>query len=636
MLLDNAERLDKLVNGDAATVPDRAGQPLDSWRLMLQTFAAVVENTRQNLIPLGKQYQSVEEAQADIANIPEGSTTYVRSPDDSALAIEYRNVAGTLTATGRRMPSAAPTGYQAATAVSWSDNSVALTIPGYLRDGTLIYFVSPITNTGPTTVVITDANGNSYTRTIYTGPNSPLSAGDLMTNNPAIIEYRSLPSAIFTLVVSGPAASTLYQRLLKLEPGAWAKLTDIAGDGVAYTATADVTTSGLYIFSPNTPNTTNTPTLSINGGTARVIKHANGGGMEPGALDTGRCLIMYDSVSQSYLLLSTPAYRSRILSAYRRATVTSGTDSPNAISLTINGSLGDDTQLTFEPVASNTGAVTLAVTDVFGNTQTRALLKGSNSPLSGGELVANQPVTVQWRGAPVYNFKLITAGDPRTDIMTLKSDVTGVKSDVTGVKAGVWGKLTSVAGDGTAYTATADVTTSGMYIFPPNTANTVNAPTLSINGGTARVIKHANGGALEPGALSTGRCLIMYDSVSQSYLLLSTPAYRSRILSAYGKATVTSGTDSPNAISLSANIGLGDGTQITFEPVIANTGAVTIVLTDVYGNTQTRTLLKGPNSQLTGGELIANQPVTVQWRGAPVYNFKLITAGDPRTDIMTL
>ena len=105
VLLDNAERLDKLVNGDAATVPDRAGQPLDSWRLMLQTFAAVVENTRQNLIPLGKQYQSVEEAQADIANIPEGSTTYVRSPDDSALAIEYRNVAGTLTATGRRMPS---------------------------------------------------------------------------------------------------------------------------------------------------------------------------------------------------------------------------------------------------------------------------------------------------------------------------------------------------------------------------------------------------------------------------------------------------------------------------------------------------------------------------------------------------
>ncbi|WDQ09555.1 SGNH/GDSL hydrolase family protein [Klebsiella grimontii] len=105
VLLDNATRLDELVNGPAGTVNDRAGQPLDSWRLMLQTFAAIVENTRQNLIPLGKQYQSLEEAQADIASIPEGATTYVRSPDDSALAIEYRNIAGTLTAAGRRMPS---------------------------------------------------------------------------------------------------------------------------------------------------------------------------------------------------------------------------------------------------------------------------------------------------------------------------------------------------------------------------------------------------------------------------------------------------------------------------------------------------------------------------------------------------
>lgn len=105
VLLDNATRLDELVNGPAGTVPDRAGQPLDSWRLMLQTFAAIVENTRQNLIPLGKQYQSVEEAQADIANIPAGSTTYVRSQDGSALADEYLSDGATLTATGRRMPS---------------------------------------------------------------------------------------------------------------------------------------------------------------------------------------------------------------------------------------------------------------------------------------------------------------------------------------------------------------------------------------------------------------------------------------------------------------------------------------------------------------------------------------------------
>ncbi|MGY8018496.1 hypothetical protein L1Q24_27465, partial [Klebsiella pneumoniae] len=43
--------------------------------------------------------------QADIANIPVNSTTYVRSQDGSALADEYINNGGTLEATGRKMPS---------------------------------------------------------------------------------------------------------------------------------------------------------------------------------------------------------------------------------------------------------------------------------------------------------------------------------------------------------------------------------------------------------------------------------------------------------------------------------------------------------------------------------------------------
>ncbi|STW65830.1 flagellar biosynthesis, cell-distal portion of basal-body rod [Klebsiella pneumoniae] len=50
------------------------------------------DEVRQNLIPLSKQYQTLAAAQADIANIPEGSTTYYRSPDDIALAIEVMNV----------------------------------------------------------------------------------------------------------------------------------------------------------------------------------------------------------------------------------------------------------------------------------------------------------------------------------------------------------------------------------------------------------------------------------------------------------------------------------------------------------------------------------------------------------------
>ncbi|CAH5317473.1 hypothetical protein NML03_27415 [Klebsiella pneumoniae] len=106
VLLDNAKRLDELTNGPAATVPDRAGEPLDSWRKMQEDNAALVDETRQNLIPLSRQYMTLAAAQADIANIPEGSTTYYRSPDESALAIEVMNVGGTLEPTGRKMISA--------------------------------------------------------------------------------------------------------------------------------------------------------------------------------------------------------------------------------------------------------------------------------------------------------------------------------------------------------------------------------------------------------------------------------------------------------------------------------------------------------------------------------------------------
>ncbi|HFI5644062.1 TPA: SGNH/GDSL hydrolase family protein [Raoultella planticola] len=101
VLVGNATRLDELVNGPPATVPDRAGQPLDSWREMM----AKNDEVRQNIIPLSKQYMTLAAAQADIVNIPVGSTTYYRSPDNSALAIEVMNVSGTLQPTGRRMTS---------------------------------------------------------------------------------------------------------------------------------------------------------------------------------------------------------------------------------------------------------------------------------------------------------------------------------------------------------------------------------------------------------------------------------------------------------------------------------------------------------------------------------------------------
>ncbi|MDS7879452.1 SGNH/GDSL hydrolase family protein, partial [Klebsiella pasteurii] len=85
IFLENVKRADELVNGPAASVPDRGGEPLDSWRKMQEGNAALVNETRQNLIPLSRQYMTLADAQADIVNIPQDSTTYVRSPDDSAL-----------------------------------------------------------------------------------------------------------------------------------------------------------------------------------------------------------------------------------------------------------------------------------------------------------------------------------------------------------------------------------------------------------------------------------------------------------------------------------------------------------------------------------------------------------------------
>ncbi|WP_437440622.1 SGNH/GDSL hydrolase family protein [Raoultella terrigena] len=97
--------LDKVVTGTELTYTDRLGGVHYTVDGMKAEGDAVVEETRLNLIPLGKQYMTLADAQADIANIPVGSTTYYRSPDNKALAIEVMNVAGTLTATGRQMDS---------------------------------------------------------------------------------------------------------------------------------------------------------------------------------------------------------------------------------------------------------------------------------------------------------------------------------------------------------------------------------------------------------------------------------------------------------------------------------------------------------------------------------------------------
>ena len=97
--------LDKVVTSTDLTYTDRLGGEHYTVDGIKAEGDKVVEETRQNLIPLSKQYMTLADAQADTANIPDGSTTYVRSTDGSSLANEYINNGGTLEATGRKMPS---------------------------------------------------------------------------------------------------------------------------------------------------------------------------------------------------------------------------------------------------------------------------------------------------------------------------------------------------------------------------------------------------------------------------------------------------------------------------------------------------------------------------------------------------
>ena len=105
---DDNQVQDIMINSDELEVETRTGKIQPTWSGLVKINADAIEETRQNLIPLSRQYMTLDAAQADIANIPEGSTTYVRSSDDSALAFEVMNVSGTLQPTGRRMLSAEP------------------------------------------------------------------------------------------------------------------------------------------------------------------------------------------------------------------------------------------------------------------------------------------------------------------------------------------------------------------------------------------------------------------------------------------------------------------------------------------------------------------------------------------------
>ncbi|HHB8149447.1 TPA: hypothetical protein ACN7PD_000594, partial [Klebsiella pneumoniae] len=108
-LSDNAQAYDDFMNSEDDTFIDRLENEKDTLagaqKKMAAAAEASVQDARKNLIPLSRQYTTLADAQADIANIPVNSFTYVRDPSGNALALEYQNVAGVLTATGRKMPS---------------------------------------------------------------------------------------------------------------------------------------------------------------------------------------------------------------------------------------------------------------------------------------------------------------------------------------------------------------------------------------------------------------------------------------------------------------------------------------------------------------------------------------------------
>lgn len=428
----------------AGTSADRAKQEADRSESEANRSDSAADRA-ESIVDVEGTYPDIA---AGLAATASGKTFRVPQGESSNPSfIYYRNNSGVAVAVAS-LPGAVPTGYQAATAVSSSAaNTISLTIPGLLQDGSLVYFLSPILNTGAVTANITDVNGTTVSRVIQKQANSPLAGSELLLNQPVLMEFRTGTANNFVLVASGPVAAELASRISTLELNSVALLSGVANTADAYTASASaipglVASDRVFLFTPSATNTTRTPTLSVNGGTARQIKQANGTNVAAGDLVSGYpYLLKFNFASADFRMLTYPADRARLLSGQQKATVTSDATSPNAISLTIPGLISDGTQITFEPAVANTGAVTLVITNMYGDTVTRTLVKGANTPLVGGELKYAMPVSIMFRGTPQNNFKLLYAGDPTTDIQTLSKDVTTLKGALTDPYAALADKL---------------------------------------------------------------------------------------------------------------------------------------------------------------------------------------------------
>lgn len=460
-------------NGQYFRVPQGSGATLSFIYYLNNsgTAQAVAEMPGKGAITNNiRSYSSLAVAQTDVTagNILNGAYCYVRNSSDAALADEYINNGGTLEATGRKMPSAMPIGYQSATAVSSSaENTIDITIPGLLAEGSLIYFLSPILNTGAVTLNVTDVKGNTVNRIVLRGANSPLAGGELMQYYPVLCVYRGVPINNFRLVASGPMASEVAASLatykttndsltstLRNQVPIPVTVNSVADD--IYTATSaivggELQGGRLFLFTPPSANTTRTPKLKLNAWGSYDIRHINGGQLAVGDLLGGRAhLLHWHSGSNQFRVMTYTDERDRIFGAVLRATMTSDASTPNDLSVTVDGIINNGTMVVLEPPATNTGAVAITVVNRYGDQIVRSVFKGANSPLSGGEIKYAQPVLLMYRGAPQNNFKIITSGDLSTPVAKLQSDVEALKTSFTDPYAKLAKKL---IGDGTSANA---------------------------------------------------------------------------------------------------------------------------------------------------------------------------------------
>ena len=454
-----------------------------------------------------REYPTLPIAQTDVdaGNILDGSKCRVTNSSDTTISDEYVNNSGILVATGRKILSALPTGYQAAIAVSSNAaNNIAITIPGLLGDDSLIYFLSPIQNTGAVNVTVTDSKGNSVTRSVLRRANAVLVGGELIQYNPVLMVYRGAPTDNFMLIASGATASEVAASLtaykttndsltatLKNQVPIPVTVGSVADD--IYTATSAITSGELqggrlFLFTPPSANTTRTPKLKLNAWGAYNITRIDGGQVAAGDLASGRAhLLHWNAGANQFRVMTYADERTKIYGTVLRATMTSDASTPNDLSVTVDGYIDNGTLVVLEPPATNTGAVAVTVVDRYGNQIVRSVFKGANAPLTGGEIKYAEPVLLMYRGAPQNNFKIISSGDLSTPVAKLQSDVEALKTSFTDPYVKLAKKL---IGDGT----TANTGPFGSISFTAGVRTTVKK----------RLIFTSVGSSVGVGAGSTG------------------------------------------------------------------------------------------------------------------------------------